>query len=63
MRNNLIFTNIHEAVCEAHEQTEHKLREFLVEKCKIVQQGVNDIQFESVQARTASQQWSQGYRD
>jgi len=45
---NLIFTNIHEAVGEAHEQTEHKLREFLVEKCKLVQQGVNDIQFERV---------------
>ena len=48
MRNNLIFTNIHEAVGETHEQTEQKLREFLVEKCKIVQQGVNDIQFERV---------------
>ena len=48
MRNNLIFTHIHEAVGEAHEQTEHKLREFLVEKCKLVQQGVNDIQFERV---------------
>ena len=47
-RNNLIFTNIHEAVGGAHEQTEHKVREFLVEKCKLVQQGVNDIQFERV---------------
>ena len=46
--NNLIFTYIHEAVGEAHEQTEHKLREFFVEKCKLVQQGVNDIQFERV---------------
>ena len=46
--NNLIFTNIHEAVGEAYEQTEHKLREFLVEKYKLVQQGANDIQFERV---------------
>ena len=45
---NLIFTNIHEAVGEAHEQTEHKLCERNVEKCKLVQQGVNDIQSDSI---------------
>ena len=45
---NLIFTIIHETAGEAHEQTEHKLCERNVEKCKLVQQGVNDIQSDSI---------------
>jgi hypothetical protein len=48
MRNNLVFTNIPEALDEKNEDTEVKLRSFLVDKMKIAQDLVNKLSFEKV---------------
>lgn len=48
MRNNLIFGNINEAPTEEHDETEKKLRLFLVEKMKLAQHMVEEMQFERV---------------
>lgn len=48
MRNNLIFSNIPEDVNEKPEVTESKLRAFLVEKLRMAQDAVEQIQFDRV---------------
>lgn len=48
MRNNLVFTNIPEAPEEKNEDTEVKLRSFLVDKMKIAQDQVDKLSFERV---------------
>lgn len=48
MRSNLVFTSISEAVGESHEETERKLRSFLVDKCRLAQGIVDEIKFERV---------------
>lgn len=48
MRNNLIFSNIPEDANEKPEVTESKLRAFLVEKLRMAQDAVEQIQFDRV---------------
>jgi hypothetical protein len=48
MRNNLIFTQIEESNSETNEQTEKKLRDFLVDKMKLQDDRVAEIQFDRV---------------
>lgn len=48
MRNNLVFTNIPEGINERHEETEQKLRSFMVDKMKLAQSIVDGFQFERV---------------
>ena len=48
MRNNLLFSNIDEAQNEVPDQTEQKLRQFMVEKLEMAQGLVDGIAFERV---------------
>ena len=48
MRNNLLFNNITEDTDERPDDTERKLRKFLVDKLQMAQQKVDDITFERV---------------
>ncbi|XP_052814234.1 uncharacterized protein LOC128241346 [Mya arenaria] len=48
MRNNLVFGNIPEVRAEYWAESETKLRDFIVNKLKIAQNIVDDIQFERV---------------
>lgn len=48
MRNNLIFSNISEERNETNERSEQILRDFMVDKLKMAQDMVSEIQFERV---------------
>ena len=48
MRNNLIFGNIEESAYETNQETERKVRDFIVQKLKIAQNVVDEIKFERV---------------
>ena len=48
MRNNLVFTSIHEDMHEKPEQTETKIRQFLVDKLKLAQDYVTSLSLERV---------------
>ena len=48
MRNNLIFTNLPEDENERSQNTERKLRQFLVDKLKMAQDAVDNLKLERV---------------
>ncbi|WAR11316.1 hypothetical protein MAR_025496 [Mya arenaria] len=48
MHNNLVFGNIPDVRAESWAESESKLREFIVNKLKLAQNIVDDIQFERV---------------